>query len=230
LTPIEKVKKFAEKSTLGKPSVSAAFPFSLLITGKLLPEEKDKLLDLLSRENMGIREMDLDPQWASEKILIPRISEYAGVLLIQALRATRAQMKLGPSDSIFSTQETRDEIASEFDQSENVSNTQSSDLSHPAENLPVTSSDSLPQFSQWEVIDTFTASASLKSRTVEAESSAGYQEIVEALQREMKYKAYRRGACAIIHFKIQHIPLASPTHYKILVVGTAIRSISSKPI
>jgi hypothetical protein len=223
---LEKIKDYSEKVTQGKSAVPAAFPFSMMIIGMLLPEEKERLLDLLSRENMGIREIEIEPQLTSGKILIPRISEYAGVLLIQALRGTRAQIQFGPSNMIFSTPETREEeTPSDEDSNEVVI---SSDVSHPAENLPLTSSDEIPGLSSYTLIDTVTATAALKSHMVEAESSLEYQEIIESLQREIKYKAYRKGATAILHFKIQMNFLSSPTHYRILVMGSAVRANSKQ--
>jgi uncharacterized protein YbjQ (UPF0145 family) len=207
-----------------KLPVAAAYPFSLLITGALLPDEKSKLLDILARENMGVREIDLEPQLASGKILIPRISEYAGVIIVQALRGTRAKIRLGPSDQIFSTQNTRDEdtVATTQNIEDNFV-AHSTDSTHPAEDMPVTSGENLPGDAVYTVIDTMTASASLKAKIVEAENSSEYQEIIEALQREIKYKAFRRGAQAVVQFKIQMNVLSSPTHYRILATGAAVK-------
>lgn len=232
-TALDQIKMYSENSTV-KATVPAAFPFSLMIHGALRPEEKEKLLTLLSEENMGFREIDLEPQLANNRILIPRISEYAGILLIQALRGTRAQIRFGPSDTIFSTEDTRsssEEGADEVD--ENLSSF-TSDFSHPAESIPVSSSDRISDVSpirttQYEVVDTLTASATLKSKTVEAENSTEYQQIIEALQRELKYKAFHKGASSIIHFKIQLTSLSSPTHYRILALGTAVKAVSQKP-
>ena len=74
------------------------------------------------------------------------------------------------------------------------------------------------------LVDTLVASASLRTNVVDATSSSEYQEILEGLQRELKYKAYYRGANAIIRFSIQLMPLALPTHYRIMAMGSAIKS------
>lgn len=219
-SPLEQLRDFAEKEAPAKPNVPASFPFSLLITGHLLPEEKEKLLDLITRENMGIREIDLEPQFQGGRILIPRISEFAAVMIVQALRGIRAQIKMGPSDQIFATTDTRDETSASSN-SENVSVRYISDLEHPAENLPITSENHL-QNQPFDLIDMVSASAALRSDSIEAESTTEYQQIVEALQREIKYKAFRKGAIAIINFKIQLTMLTSPTHYRVTVLGTAV--------
>jgi len=224
--PLEKLKNYSEKLSTQKPSGPAAFPFSLLIQGPLRPEEKQKLIELVTQENMGIREIDLEPQLAAGRVLIPRISEFAGILLIQALRATRAQIKFGPSDSIFTSQASREDSDINTNPAEKatpvVETSLPDELAHPAENLPLTTGDQLPGGRAFTLIDLISASAVLKSKIVEAERSAEYHEIIEALQREIKYKAYRKGASAVILFKVQLNPLSSPTHYRILATGTAV--------
>jgi uncharacterized protein YbjQ (UPF0145 family) len=227
-TPMEKVKKFSASVNASKSAVPAAYPFSLLITGPLSPEEKEKLLDLLSRENMGFREIDLEPQFESNRILLPRMSEYAGVLLVQALRGTRAEIKLGPSDTIFSTAETRADEHESATEGEETSSKNSTEYSHPAENLPMTTEDSLPGLPHLQAIDTITASAALHSGVAEAEKSTEYQDLADALQRELKYKAYRKGADGIIHYKIQLNNLLSPMHYRLVAMGTAVKSKSTQ--
>lgn len=229
-TPMQKIKQFSEKLAVGNPAVAAAYPFSLLITGKLAPEEKEKLLDLISRENMGFREVDLEPQFESDRVLIPRISEFAGVLLIQALRGTRAQVRFAPSDQIFSSAETRDsENESVPGTAADQASVYSSEVEHPAERLPLTAEGSLPNLPQFVVVDAVTASAALRTQVVEAESSSEYQEILEALQRELKYKAYRKGATAVVKFTVNLNTLSMPTHYRITAMGSAVRPPSAKP-
>jgi hypothetical protein len=173
---------------------------------------------------MGIREIDLEPQFASGKILIPRISEYAGVLLIQALRGVRAKFRFGPSDTIFATQDTMAD-AHEAANKDQDQISQSLQVAHPAEDLPVSSEGLIPGLSHLKLIDTIVASATLKSSVVEAERSEEYHDLIDALQREVKYKAFRRGAHGIINFKIQLTALtSSPLHYRVLAMGSAVKS------
>jgi uncharacterized protein YbjQ (UPF0145 family) len=146
------------------------------------------------------------------------------VLLVQALRASGANMRLGPADSIFSTSDTR---ASDDEIDVRTGGSVAPmmiDSNHPAETMPVSNDRSIPGMKHFVVIDAITASASLKTNVVEAEKSTQYQEIVEALQREIKYKAYRKGATAIVNFSVQLSTLAMPSHYRIMVMGSAIRA------
>ncbi|MCM2279243.1 MAG: hypothetical protein NDJ89_14300 [Oligoflexia bacterium] len=222
---LEKIRRFSEEEALPRPAVPAAFPFSLLIEGKLGVYEKEKLLDLLARENMGIRDIDLEPQFEAGRILIPRISEFAGILLVQALRGTSARLRLAPSDEIFATDETRD--ASETAHPA-LATYSSSERLHPAERIPITPSPELPGHAELELLDAITASASLRSETVEAERSDEYQELLESLQRELRYKAHRKGATAIVNFSVHLSNLSLPSQYRLTLMGNAVRAVGEK--
>jgi|GEM_PF-1802750 len=215
-------------SSAAEQIVPASYPFSLLITGPLTAHEKEKLLDILSRENMGIREVDLEPQLISERVLIPRISEYAGVLLVQALRGTRAKLRLGPADSIFMTEETREEYLPETEiktgSVRDLSGNLSGDGSHPAERIRISADSSIPGIPQIQLIDFVIASATLEAETVEAQSSPEYQAVLDALIRELKYKAYRKGAQAITQFALELISLSLPSQYRLTVSGSAVKA------
>jgi hypothetical protein len=218
---MEKIRRFSENASVVSSNVPAAYPFSLLIEGELNAHEREKLVDVLSREKMGIREVDLEPQFASHRVLIPRISEYAGILLVSALRGAQARLKLGPSDEIYAGSDTA--INPPSAPGPNQSRVYSNENTHPAETLPVTPDSTLPGFPQVEVIDTITASAALRLQAVETEKSAEYQEILDALQRELKYKAYRKGAVGIVKFTIHLAPLTLPARYRLMVQGCAVR-------
>jgi uncharacterized protein YbjQ (UPF0145 family) len=222
---LDRVKDYSERVSVGQPAVAASYPFSLLIEGALTPQEQEKLIDLINRENMGIREMDLEPQFAESRVLIPRISEYAGVLIVQALRAARARMRLGPSDTIFASQETSSADDPVVNPAPLTRLDFSAEETPSAESLPI-SADVVGEGASpgaFVAIDVVTASAALRTSSVEAVKSVEYQELLEALTRELKYKAYRKGANAIVNFSVQLTPLSLPTHYRVTVMGSAVR-------
>jgi uncharacterized protein YbjQ (UPF0145 family) len=221
---MREMKSYAERVAVGKPAVAAAFPFSLRIDGRLSPEEREKLLDVLYRHPMGIGERDLEVQFESGKLLLPRISEYAAVLVVQALRGAPVSMRLGPSDGIYSTSDTRSNDDDPILTSRELSLAVGTAAQGVAEHIPITPASSLPGLPRYLVLDVVTASAALKTQVVEAQSSTEYQEILEALQRELKNKAYRKGATAILNFSVQLTSLSLPTHYRITVVGSAVRA------
>ena len=59
---------------------------------------------------------------------------------------------------------------------------------------------------------------------LQAESSPEYQMLLEALQRELKFKAYRKRATAIVSFSVQLQQLHMPVHYRVLVTGSAVKT------
>ena len=94
---------------------------------------------------------------------------------------------------------------------------------HPAEELPITADDHLPGHVRHAVVDIVTASAALKTMVVAAESSPEYQTLLEALQRELKYKAFRKGATGIVSFAVHLTQLHLPMHYRVMVTGSAVK-------
>jgi hypothetical protein len=211
---IDTIKSYSE-SLNEQAQTSAALPFTLKIDGSLSPQEKEKLLDILSREKIGIREVDLEPQFAAGKILLPRISEYAGVLLIQGLRGVQAKISFGPSDS-ESLGELSQTNFSEFHETHPAIDPQS------ANELPVTKGDDLPQLGVYQVMDTLVVSGLLTTRSLEAVNSTEFTALTEALIRELKFKASRRGGRGIVHLSIELTPMTLPTDYRVTVTGTAV--------
>jgi hypothetical protein len=216
---LDQVKDYSEKiGESPSATVAAAFPFTLKIIGKLSVEEQERISEIISRENFGFREMDLEPQFAAGKLLIPRISEFAGVMLIQALRGTAGKIEFYPSDSEPLTESYSDTSTSDSFSPSSLK------LDEPqAESLPVTTGESLPQFPVTQIIDTVTATTTLHINAVEFQSSPQYQEALDALQREIKYKAHRKGAIGVTHYKVELSALSFPTRYRLMVTGSAIK-------
>lgn len=215
--PMSQIRQYAEHVVPEKVAVPAAFAFHLSIEGHLTDFDKAKLLDLITREDYGIREIDLEPQFAAGRILIPRISEYAGVLAVQALRGTSAQISLSPAaideDALIPAVKNPQPAAYTL-----------SDRYHAAEGIPVTTEGSLPGLTHFIAIDTIVTSAALTSEMVEAHRSSEYQDLLEALIKELKYKAFRRAAQGIVNLQIDLTSLALPSHYRLTVSGLAIRT------
>lgn len=197
-------------------------PFDLWIDGPMTAEEKAKLIEILETEKFGIREGDIELQLQGIKVRIPRISEYAGVLLVQALRASRAVFRLVPTQENF-----MGENVATYASGPVQSEARSEKPVHPAENIPVVASPTLSHSVTFVTIDMLSASASFSSTHMHPNSSTEYQSLLEALQRELKYKAYRKKADAVVNFQVQLIPLTLPTEYKMVASGTAVKYTSS---
>ncbi len=222
---LEAVRQYAEQLPSAAPNVPADFPFTLKVTGRLEPDERARFSDLITRENLGIREVDLEPQFEAGRILVPRVSEYAAVMLVQAIRGASVEIELGPSDDaegVWNTPYSASEVSGSH-------HALPDSHDNPAESLPVTSDSLLPDLGPYVVVDAVTASASLSSNAVEAEHSREYQELLEALQRELKYKAFRRGANAILCFQVTLTPLTLPSRYRLTVIGSAVKFSTPPP-
>lgn len=215
---LDEIRNFSETVSTSKPTVTAGYPFSIRITGMLSQNEKEKILELLSRENLGIREIELEAQFSTGKILIPRISEYAGILIIQSLNTSSAKIEFGPSDQIYSTKDSQDQ-SSRNPTSSTVPVVMTIDTksSHLAEALPITSTHNLPNIPYYVTIDTLVVSATLKAEQWNLEHEL--QKAIHSLQKELKYQAFYKGGKGIVDFKIQ----LYPTDFRLMLLGVAIK-------
>ena len=167
---------------------------------------------ILKEEEAGVTMEEIEPQLEAGRILIPRISEYAAIHIVQELRDVPARILSGPSDEIFATDDTRanEDDPVPFAQGQDLARVYSDDSGHPADKIPLITEGDLFGTANWKPIDTLMASALLKTSSVDAESSTEYQELIEALKREIKYKAFHRGANAVVNFQVNLTPLSDP--------------------
>lgn len=213
------VRNYADK-VAPSPESLAQVPFSLLIEGRLKVHEREALLSILARENLGIREVELDPQFEAGRVLIPRVSEYVGVILVQALRNADIVMRLGPADEIYAGKEdgTSDDLV--FQKTNSTMMTTES-VRHPADELPITTEPIIMGKKFTRVIDTIQVSINLKGAQVASASNPAYLEAVQALKRQMKHIAFYRGANTLVSFKTQLHPLEGGTLYKVVAQAVA---------
>jgi hypothetical protein len=200
-------------------------PFSLLIDGMLREHEREALLQILSRENLNIREVELEPQFQAGKILIPRISEYAGVLIAQALRNSNARMRLGPSDRIFASRnaEENDSEALIIPPRADSELLITEDGAHPSDRVILSPDANLADRQIIEAIDTLHSSMNLKAAHVAQPQSPAFQDALERLKRQLKLQAHHRGANALLSFKYELLPLEGQTIYKLVVQAKAVK-------
>ena len=224
--PLAAIKSFSERALPGAPLVTPSLPYSVRIHGKLRDFERGKLLDLLAEENMGIREVDLEHQLEAGNILIPRISEFAAILIIQALKDAPVELQMGPSDQVFATSDTRSDSQDPLPRSETPNQlvALSESISKGAQDIRIYTGEALPDGNPSpEVLDTLHASALIQTTALEAEASKDYLNALEALKRELRFRAFRKGARALIQFSVQLTPLSDPRHYRVTAVGIAVR-------
>ncbi len=225
---LDAIKVFADTVKVAKAAVPAEFPFHLRITGNLTPGERSRLGDLLEKHKYGIAITDLENQFEAGRILLPRLSEYAAVLVVQALRDAQVEFSLQTSEQGAALD--RDITGPDSDSAAPVDRLTVSypdtviEPVHPAEQIPVTNGDTLPGLGGIEILDLLSSSAVVKTRDVTAESSDEYQEVLDSLKKELQYKAFRRGATGVIRFQATLTRMFdTPYGYRLMVFGSAIR-------
>ena len=232
-TSLASVKQYSEE--LAKKTFAGdTIAFSLRIEGALTAAERGRLIDLISTHELGLRELDLEPQFLHNQILIPQISEYAGVHIVQSLKSTRARITLGPAEQIYPAKAPENApLAAENDTG--LIPTVSSSLAlaaispHPAESIPLTEADALPQFPNASAGDTLIVQANLPAKEVD-NLTPHYKETLAALKLQLSYQAYARGAQGLVHFRVQLHPLIQRSAYHLRLSACTIRSVTSDEI
>ncbi len=201
----------------------ATNPYSLRIDGILRQHEREALVQILTRENLGIREVELEPQFAAGQILIPRVSEFAGVQIVQALRNSTARMRLGPSDRIFASKESHDEDPLIYPPNPDAEVLITEEVAHQADQVALTTDDNLPGKQILQAMDVLHGSVNLKASHVAQPQSPVFHEAIERLKRQLKFQAHHRGANALLGFHYEFHPLEGQTLYKLVVQARAVR-------
>lgn len=151
------------------------------------------------------------------------MSEFVCIAIAHLLRDSGARFRLGPSDRVFSGQANEDAPHVAGDTSTHLQHSGDPSSLHAAENIPVIAGNSLPAGQTWTVLDTVVASSMLKAEVVEFTKTPEFDDMIEGLKKELRFKAFHRGATAILQFTVQLSPLAVPTQYRLIASGIAIR-------
>ena len=219
---IESAKSVSNNAVIGNPQVDVSFPFSIVIDGQLKEYEKEKLLDIVNKNKLGITEIDLETQFACGKVLLPRISEFAAIFIAQTFRDANAKITLGPSDEIYGSTTSPieplnfEKEPTRFSVSAPASMTQ-------ADRIPLLVGPDVPGGRSIEVIGAVSASGILKTYAAEAVDSHEYTDLSEILAKELKYKAMRKGGEIILQFTSTLTRLDSPGVYRMLLIGSTAR-------
>jgi len=219
---LDKIKNYSDRMTPTGTTVPAGIPYSLVIEGQLKVHEKERLLEILSREQLGVREVEIEPQLAAGKILIPRVSEYAGVLIAQALRNSNARIRLGPTDKIFQSKELAEDDSLLFPRSPNYVRKEENHA-HAADEMTLTSANEVPGHRVAKVLDTFEVSTNLRALHVHSSNSTFFQESLEGLKKQLRLHAHHKGSDAPVRFKTELFPPDDQSQYKLLATAVAVK-------
>jgi hypothetical protein len=205
-----------------KAPIPAQRPFNLWVEGEFTAEDREKLTELLEREEFGIREVDLELQWETGRILLPQISEYAAMRVAQTLRESALELKMQANMIEAELPGSQKGL-----QSQTQTQTHSPAI-HPAETIPITSLESIessPQPEAWETIDTILVTGLLKEPEWKAEQTDAFSKLVESLKRELRYRAHIKRAEALIRFKAEVLtsPWPSASECRVQVSALAVK-------
>ncbi|RYZ73575.1 MAG: hypothetical protein EOP09_01680 [Proteobacteria bacterium] len=220
---MDKIKNYSDRVSPSASTVPAGIPYSLVIEGELKVHEKERLLEIISREQLGVREVEIEPQLAAGKILIPRISEYAGVLIAQALRNSNTTLRLGPTDKIFQSKElAQDDDSLILPRAPNYVRNIENHI-HASDELMLTSSSEITGYSIGKIIDTFEVSINLRALHVHSQNSTFFQESLESVKKQLRLRAHHKGADALVRFKTELFPLDDQSQYKLIATAVAVK-------
>jgi len=215
-TGIAGIKQYSERSRETTFSSNAKSPFHLWMQGSFDPYSRDKLLLFITENPMGLNSSDLDRQINAGRVLLPRISEFAGIKLIQDLRDSGLSFKLAPSSR------DEDEVLPE------VENLRLAYVAPTPSNLD----QALPVFAAgtidpklYQAYDSIEIVQFLKADIVEVERSELFQELLERMTVSLKQKAKLRGAEALSALTHELKPLRLPSQYQIELKATLLKKL-----
>jgi uncharacterized protein YbjQ (UPF0145 family) len=220
---LEQIRNFSDKLSPSSTNIPAGIPYSILIDGKLELHEQERLLDIVSRETLGIRTVELEPQLQAGRILIPRISEYAGVQIAQALRNAKVTIRLGLSEKIYQNSELRKDNDALFSPKAPNYVRRMEASRESVEEMLLTTDSEIPGMKIKKILDTFQATLNLRAIHVHSPNSAFFQESLENIKKQLRLKAHHKGADALIRFKTELFPLEDNSQYKLLAEAVAVQ-------
>jgi hypothetical protein len=199
-----------------RAAIPAQRPFTLWIEGQFTAEDREKIQELLEREDFGIREVDLELQWETGRILLPQVSEYAAMRVAQTLRESALELSMQANMA-----------AADGPSFQKAPSTPSR---HPAETIPITSQESVETAQpseSWATIDTILVTGLLKEPEWKAEQTDAFAKLVESLKRELRYRAHIKRAEALIRFKAEVLtsPWPSASECRVQVSALAVRKL-----
>ncbi len=175
--------------------------FSIRIEGHLGLAERNRLEDFFRRESLGIRPQDLKLQFEAGRIWLPRLSEYAVVLLVQQLRTASVDVQVRCSGGLESADEGEPTTALDYRAVGNSS------YPEPEGQLPEILSGPPPAGKDYLNLGILSATAMIPIDGVTAQlagpsASDAYSNAVLRIQLEIQKRAQSHGADCVTHFTL----------------------------
>lgn len=213
--PLDELRQYSQSIQGTSQLVQVFVPYHLYMTGTFGPFERDKLLLFITENEVGVSSQDLDLQIRAGRVFFPRISEFAGIKLIQDLRDSGLHFRFVPSDR------DQDEVMQQTPGVEFHYQPTATDAK-PLQPIPVLPENS-KHLGEYSEIDTAILNQYLKAEVVEAERSDLFQEVLERMLESLKQKARIKGGDALGNYQQKVTPLRLPSQYQVTVQATILK-------
>lgn len=204
---LEELKTYSESRKAAPFEPGIRNEFSLIMSGEFDPYSRDKLLLFITGNPVGLGSSELDFQIKAGRVLIPRISEFSGIRLIQELRDSGLVFKLirpGEGDAQVG--------ASPLEQGRFHYESESG--SKADHELPVFSL-GMFQPEEYQVLDSIRMVQFLRAEMLEVEKSDLFQELLERMTEALKRRARLKGAHALTALEHRLTPLRLASQYQV---------------
>jgi hypothetical protein len=213
---VQEIKNYSERARETSFQSDIKNPFHLWILGNFDPFSRDKLLLFITDNPMGLNSSDLDRQITGGRVLLPRISEFAGIKLIQDLKDSGLAFKLQASSR------DEDEV---LPQSESLRLHYESEVASDLVGSVVVLATEAIDPKLWQAFDSIQVVQFLKAEIVEVERSEIFQELLDRMTTSLKHKARLKGAAAIGSLVHELKPLRLPSHYQLEVKANLLKKL-----
>ena len=211
---LDSIREYSENAKGIAAEAEINYPFHFYAEGAFGYYERDKLLRFITENSVGITSAEIDLQIQAGRVLIPRISEYAGIKLVQELRDSPLSLRLFASDrDADETTEHQPADHFQFD----------AQGTKPSQNTLVIIDPKSPDRSGYIEIGQLQASQFLKAEMVEAEKSELFQELLARMTESLKNRARFKGAEAMTQPVTQVINLRLPSQYQVVLTTSLLK-------
>jgi hypothetical protein len=211
---LEELKSYSEAKKSAPFDPGVRNQFNLIIGGDFDPYSRDKLLLFITENPIGLSSSELDFQINGKRVLLPRISEFSGVKLIQELRDTGLSFRLNRSTDDSDTRTIEHEQQRFQYQTEHQPNLD--------QEIPILSLEMLKN-EEFIVLDSIQMVQYLRAEILEVEKSELFQDLLERMTHALKRRAKLKGANALTQLEHRITPLRLPSQYQIEISASLIK-------
>ena len=213
---LDEIRQYSEAKKEAPFDPGVRNEFHLLISGDFDTYSRDKLLLFLDNSAIGMTSSELDFQIKMNRVLLPRISEFSGIKLIQELRDSGLSFILRNSDT-----EDALRVAQEEGVRIKIDFTESPTLE---QDLPIYAAGSYDAGS-YALLDSIQLVQFLRAEILEVEKSDLFQDLLDRMTASLRKRAQLKGAHAITHLKHTVTPLRLPSQYQVELSASLLKKL-----